>query len=131
MNQRERKQQLLESHYKALENLAELCGVELSERITGKKLSNTLRTMEAEIYKPILDDCNGEYKGNIKIALDHMEQQVQLLFNNNLKGFFINTDPRGYALKISDKVMNNEYFNTGLQRDWGGYGLLAPEITEK
>ena len=39
---------------------------------------------------------------------------------------FVNRDPRGYALKIEDEYVRAN----GLQihRDWGGYGILAPEI---
>ena len=54
---------------------------------------------------------------------------VQSLFNGKLKGLFINGDARGYALKIEDKVMISDYKETGLYKDWGGYGILAPEIT--
>lgn len=40
---------------------------------------------------------------------------------------FLNQDPRGYQLKIEDTWMQRhpEY---SLHRDWGGYGILAPEI---
>ncbi len=39
---------------------------------------------------------------------------------------FINRDPRGYALKINDEWMRAN--NAKLETDWGGYGLIAPEI---
>ncbi len=39
---------------------------------------------------------------------------------------FINRDPRGYALKINDEWMTEH--DAKLEKDWGGYGLLAPEI---
>lgn len=40
-------------------------------------------------------------------------------------GFFVNGDPRGYSLKIdNDKTA----VPAGLHADWGGYGILAPEI---
>lgn len=38
-------------------------------------------------------------------------------------GFFINYDPRGYALKMKEKT-----FPQGLWTDFGGYGILAPEF---
>lgn len=38
-------------------------------------------------------------------------------------GFFINYDPRGYALKMKEGT-----FPQGLWTDWGGYGILAPEF---
>lgn len=41
----------------------------------------------------------------------------------------INTDPRGYALKIDDTVMRSGTYDTvKLDRDWGGYGILSPQI---
>ena len=36
------------------------------------------------------------------------------------RGFFVNGDPRGYALKIKGKLPE------GMHTDWGGYGILAP-----
>lgn len=48
---------------------------------------------------------------------------------------FINRDPRGCALKIRDDWMRDNmhdgargYAIARLERDWGGYGILAPEI---
>lgn len=38
-------------------------------------------------------------------------------------GFFINYDPRGYALKMKEGT-----FPQGLYTDFGGYGILAPEF---
>lgn len=126
MNKKERKQAQLERHYQALTKLAALCGV---DNVNGKKLSNKLRKIEAEISRHILDYSNGD-RNNINTELDLTKNQVQSLFNNKLQGFFINTDPRGYALKIKSNyqdILRNSGIN--LQSDWGGYGLLAPEIT--
>ena len=39
---------------------------------------------------------------------------------------FINHDPRGYALKINDSWLRDN--NLVLYRDWGGYGILAPDF---
>jgi hypothetical protein len=40
-----------------------------------------------------------------------------------------NGDPRGYALKIHDGWMvANRDRSARIARDWGGYGLIAPEI---
>jgi hypothetical protein len=41
---------------------------------------------------------------------------------------FLNGDPRGYSLKIEDSWMREH--KAELHRDWGGYGILAPEIKE-
>lgn len=37
--------------------------------------------------------------------------------------FFINTDPRGYALKLNFGGERVE----GVYTDWGGYGIIAPD----
>lgn len=37
-------------------------------------------------------------------------------------------DPRGYALKIRDEWMAKH--ETALHRDWGGYGIIAPDLSE-
>jgi hypothetical protein len=39
---------------------------------------------------------------------------------------FLNGDPRGYALKIKSEYVSEK--NLNIHRDWGGYGILAPEI---
>jgi len=36
-------------------------------------------------------------------------------------GLLINGDPRGYALKVQPENAND------LPKDWGGYGILAPD----
>ena len=40
---------------------------------------------------------------------------------------FVNRDPRGYALKIDDAWMGAQ--KAVLHRDWGGYGILAPDLS--
>jgi hypothetical protein len=39
------------------------------------------------------------------------------------RGFFVNGDPRGYALKIDNEKVT---VPAGITTDWGGYGCLAP-----
>lgn len=41
----------------------------------------------------------------------------------------LNRDPRGYALKIDDEWMR-AHRDVVLHRDWGGYGIIAPDLTE-
>lgn len=42
---------------------------------------------------------------------------------------FINFDPRGYALKIHDSFIKERA--SLFYKDWGGYGILAPEFDGK
>ena len=39
---------------------------------------------------------------------------------------FVNSDPRGYALKIKSEWVHEH--NVTIHRDMGGYGILAPEF---
>jgi hypothetical protein len=45
---------------------------------------------------------------------------------NNI--IFANGDPRGYALKIRSEYVKNN--NLDIHRDWGGYGIIAPDLRE-
>jgi hypothetical protein len=52
---------------------------------------------------------------------------IARLFNGTLPpGFFINGDPRGYALKIEQPNDKRVISFT----DWGGYGILAPDLKD-
>lgn len=42
---------------------------------------------------------------------------------------FVNGDPRGYTLKIDDKYKDKMH-KAGVYRDWGGYGIIAPDFRE-
>lgn len=46
---------------------------------------------------------------------------------------FVNLDPRGYSLKIDDQWMRanqGKWNDDNLTTDWGGYGIIAPEIDD-
>jgi hypothetical protein len=43
---------------------------------------------------------------------------------------FVNLDPRGYALKIETEWMLDNVGKLS-QRDWGDYGLIAPDLTDE
>jgi len=51
-----------------------------------------------------------------------------LNFKRNGVPVFINHDPRGYALKIKDGYVTEH--NLKIYKDWGGYGILAPDFNE-
>jgi hypothetical protein len=40
---------------------------------------------------------------------------------------FVNRDPRGYALKIQSEDVSR--LGLKLHRDWGGYGIIAPDLS--
>ena len=43
-------------------------------------------------------------------------------------GIFLNTDPRGYALKIPDDIVKENAWT--IHKDWGGFGIIAPDLNE-
>lgn len=133
---KERRAAQLERHYKAISDLLNICGVSYPNADNmyrvAKRTSSKLLQIERISHKAATDYCNGDINTDTFDRISGVQTiNVQLLFKNNLKGLFINSDARGYALKIKDDLMRGEgiYSNIGLQTDWGGYGLLAPEIT--
>ena len=52
---------------------------------------------------------------------------VKILGEKSIEAIYINLDPRGYALKKKNDYM--EAHKLELHRDWGGYGILAPDFT--
>ena len=50
-----------------------------------------------------------------------------LNFRNLKIPCFINGDCRGYALKIKDQYVREN--NLKIQTDFGGYGLIAPDLS--
>lgn len=63
--------------------------------------------------------------GNFTIPDDWSDKQIKKVVSicPKLGGYnlFINLDPRGYALKVSDPPL-------AMYRDFGGYGIVAPEF---
>lgn len=112
-------QRLRDDHYKALESLrGEHC------KLTGLQLWRKLAQIEREVQKALVAYRNGEIGDQeMDWARTTAEKAVQTLFQVMPKDFFINNDPRGYALKI-----RSQNVPVGLQRDWGGYGCLAALI---
>ncbi len=101
---------------------------------TGLKpiaLCKKLRRLEVKAHKLAEDYCNGNgvNSENWEIKCEPILKQVERILGMNRKnaGFFINGDCRGYALKIeSDIVAENAL---AIYRDWGGYGILAPDFS--
>ena len=98
------------------------------------KLCKKLRRLEAAGNVIGLRMCNGPpystERAEDKDCDDVLRKVNDLL--GNMQGdavpIFLNRDPRGYALKIKDGWMRKH--NATLHRDWGGYGIIAPEIND-
>lgn len=111
------------------------------------KLCKRLRALEARAAAVALRLCNGpEYPGGYEAVdkiTDAILAKVDALLGNHTTHnsetgdtrcrvpIFINRDPRGYALKIEDDWVSARRDSQGFPRidtDWGGYGIIAPEI---
>ena len=94
------------------------------------QLCKKLRQLERKAQKVALDLCNGDIE---QAAADEAFQVIEyavnavLCFARSDVPVFINRDPRGYALKIE-----SEWTKINAPRlycDWGGYGIIAPDLT--
>ena len=95
------------------------------------KLCEKLRRLEFKAYQVSLRACNGrnyddseEQDQKIADVLDNVDRVLK--FKSSCVPVFVNLDARGYALKIRDDWMQAN--PNKLEKDWGGYGLIAPEI---
>ncbi len=100
------------------------------------KLCRKLRKLEREGAAFGLRLCNGpEYKteGAQEAVAEEILNRLDALLGYMAAGVpvFLNRDPRGYALKIESKWMEARRDVVKLCRDWGGYGIIAPDLSEK
>lgn len=87
---------------------------------------NFLQQLENEAHQMAEDECNGikEYSTE---EWNKIREGVLSLFNKDIRnyGFFINTDPRGYALKLKDVKYEDRVLS---YTDMGGYQILCPDF---
>ena len=97
-------------------------------RRSPESILRCLRRLENRANAAATAQCNGEAYGGQPYRdeaawerfIAHTTAEVGRILGAVPRGFFVNTDPRGYALKIEGEIPE------GLHRDWGGYGILAP-----
>ena len=124
------------AHHKALESLRGP-----SCTLSGLQIWRRLRKLEVKASRIATANCNGQpYEGERPQDGDKWKQAIRLKISQILgreigaykeSGIFINTDPRGYALKMEEQrkgLPGEVLIPEGMQTDWGGYGLLAPVI---
>jgi len=88
---------------------------------------NRLRALENRAHRLAEIQCSEHEidEGTLESMENSIEKAVLKLFGGRLDGFFINSDPRGYALKIDNDALRSP---EGMHVDWGGYGILAPKF---
>lgn len=94
----------------------------------GLSLWRKLRRIESEASNLSVRYSNGEIDSDKwENAKADILRRVRAISGTLPKGFFLNGDPRGYALKLDSEQARNF---PGLHKDWGGYGCLAAEIND-
>lgn len=101
-------------------------------------LCKRLRRLEAQAAAVALRMCNGpefpEPDEPDKLLDVVLAKVNELLGNGGSIPVTVNRDPRGYALKIESEWLHNRRnyggFPAGFHRDMGGYGIIAPDLTE-
>ena len=100
----------------------------LDRDIDPVKLCKRLLRLETKAHRLAVDFCNGDIDQlEWDKKADQILTKVETILKNK-KVLFLNGDARGYALKIDDEYLKNNNFN--IHRDWGGYGIIAPDFRE-
>ena len=86
------------------------------------KLCRKLRRIEVAAGNSACAYCNGDIDiEGWEMTQRNISKRVAALLGTDR--VWINGDPRGYALKVD--LGDGE----DLHRDWGGYGIIAPDLT--
>ena len=93
-------------------------------------LCKKLFRLETKAHKLATDWCNGDVN-SARFNLDSfkiLEKVKEILNIKNKDQFnvFVNGDARGYALKLKSEFVRDKT----IHRDWGGYGIIAPDFRE-
>jgi hypothetical protein len=109
------------------ENLKTVFNVEMN----ADKLARKIHSIEIKAHQLAIDYCNRT--NNITTETweplsDKILDRLDKILNFRAQNIpvFVNGDARGYALKIDDGYAREH--NLTIHKDWGGYGILAPEF---
>lgn len=101
------------------------------------ELCKRLRRIETLAASIGLQLCNGPEMTEAakeRRTADALKKANALLGNSGEVPVFINLDPRGYALKIDDEWLRAQRadhrtaYKAAIHQDWGGYGIIAPDL---
>ena len=108
---------------KHTENLANLIGISKEE---AKDLYRKFAAIESIGHRLAEKYCNGEISSDFydKQMVQIRTELMTILPMKIARNVYLNGDPRGYFLKLDDDFVRSE--NIVIERDWGGYGILAP-----
>jgi len=92
------------------------------------EICRKLHRIELKVHRLAEDYCNGLIDSE-KWEIESEKARFRvadIIGEKFLPVIRINGDPRGYALKIDDAYIRENAIK--IYRDWGGYGILAPEF---
>jgi hypothetical protein len=123
MKKHERMYQQIEKHGNDLKRIFNL-------DVDAVKLAKKLHSLEVKAHQLATDYCNGENG----VTTENWEEKCEPILKAVRKvlnctdnyPIFLNGDVRGYALKIKSEYV--EKTNMQIYKDWGGYGIIAPEF---
>lgn len=112
-------------------HMAALASLHVDQTTDGEAIYRKLRRLERLAGDAATAQCNGTrynsqpYRNETAWEGFHnwVASEIRRIFGQDVPGAFFNSDPRGYALKIEE-----QHRPEGMERDWGGYGCLAPEF---
>ena len=92
------------------------------------KLCKKLLRLETKAHKLATDFCNGDVDQiEFDTKGDKILKKVETILKDK-KHLLLNGDARGYALKIDGDFLRIN--NLSIFRDWGGFGIVAPDFRE-
>ena len=95
--------------------------------IDSVKLCKQLFRLENKAHKLATDYCNGVVDGDsTEIESQKILSKVATILKTNTFNMFFNGDARGYALKFFENFSKDK----PIHKDWGGYGIIAPDFRE-
>ena len=103
-----------------------LCRIFNLDFLAPMTLCRKVHRIEIKAHRLSENECNGvsvpdNWEEKVLASLDRV-----INFRTQNIPVFVNGDPRGYALKIESEYVAGH--NLDIHRDWGGYGIIAPEF---
>jgi hypothetical protein len=94
---------------------------------TARQFYAGVQSLESLAHDQAERECNGEVgEAESEAAWGLLRRELVALLGETGVPVIFNCDPRGYALKIEASYMSKH--SVAIERDWGGYGILAPDF---
>ncbi len=104
--------------------------------IDNVTLCKKLHRLETKLHKFAEDYCNGVMtEEDYDIEEGVISKKVAKILGRKVSTtdgvptypLYFNRDPRGYSLKLDDEYVGEH--DLKIEKDWGGYGILAPDFS--